>query len=104
RRDHEADLVDAALDHALEQIFAHRAWPLTGALAPAADRQELLRKGKRLDAAAASPRRDYAPHSPASMLCAKTGLRSASNAATISSARRAEVWSARNRAYAAAAI
>ena len=49
-------------DHALDEVLADRARPLGVAVAPAADRQQFLRKRQRLDAAAGACGWNDAPH------------------------------------------
>jgi hypothetical protein len=66
-RDDEAELVDAGLDHPLDQMLAYGAWPFDAVLKPAADRQQLLGEGQRLDAAADPGRWNDAPHGQASV-------------------------------------
>ena len=52
----------AAADHALDEIFADGARALGAAVEAAADRQQLLGEGERLDAAAAPGGGNDAPH------------------------------------------
>ena len=96
-RDHEADLVGAAVDHALDEVFADRARTLDAAGQPAADRQQLLRERERLDAAAAARRPERCPTcqtSAASRLARSYPARAEPIAASKSSARCAAVCSA----------
>src|SRR5215213_10262773 len=62
RRYDEAELVDAAEDHALEQIFAHGARALDSIGHAAADRQQLFRKSQRLYARSTASGGNNAPH------------------------------------------
>ncbi len=61
-RDHKADLVGAALQHPLDQVFADRARPLGAVILAAADRQQFLREGQWLDAGAIASGGNDAPH------------------------------------------
>ncbi len=62
RRDHEADLIHPRHQHPLDDVLAHGLGPLVPIEQTAADGQELLRKGERLNAAAEACGRDDAPH------------------------------------------
>ncbi len=81
-RDHKADLVGAALQHALDQVFADRARALGAALEAAADRQQFLREGQRLNARAVAGGGNDAPHGSSlqtvlAIVPAKAGIRRA---------------------------
>src|SRR3546814_18473131 len=54
------------MDHLVDEIFTDRAWPSCRSVEAAADREQFLREGQRLDARAAAGSRDDAPHDQAS--------------------------------------
>src|SRR5581483_1451616 len=60
--DNEADLVGPAEDQPFDQVLGHGAWPIDAFVRAAANRKELLGKGQRLNAGAASGGRNDAPH------------------------------------------
>src|SRR5947209_1272828 len=57
RGNHKTNLRGSRAHHALDEVLAHRARPFDAALETAADGQEFLGKGERLDSAARAGRR-----------------------------------------------
>src|SRR5215207_4161246 len=107
RRDDEADLVGSSPQHALHEVLADGAGPLDAAVEAAADGQELLREGERLDSASPSGGWNDAPHgqaSKASRTGRGSGGRASARASSSAAARLSDVCSATARSRPAAAM